>query len=83
MIKPDTQGRGFATEGGRQMLRLGFEGLGLHRIVCSTDARNEASARVLRKLGMRQEAHLIENEFVKGEWQSELIFAILRDEWSR
>jgi RimJ/RimL family protein N-acetyltransferase len=49
--------------------------------VGSTEARNQASASVLRKLGMRQEAHLIENEFVKGEWQSELIFAILRDEW--
>ena len=25
---------------------------------------------------MRREAHLVENEFVKGEWQSELVYAI-------
>lgn len=30
---------------------------------------------------MRQEAHLVENEFVKVEWQSELVFALLAREW--
>ena len=30
------------------------------------EARNTASARVLEKLGMRREAHLIENEWVEG-----------------
>ena len=31
---------------------------------------------------MRREAHLVENEWVKGEWQSELVYAILDREWS-
>ena len=31
---------------------------------------------------MRREAHLVENEWVKGEWQSELVYAILAREWS-
>jgi RimJ/RimL family protein N-acetyltransferase len=30
---------------------------------------------------MRREAHLVENEWVKGEWQSELVYAILAREW--
>ena len=30
---------------------------------------------------MRREAHLVENEFVKDEWQSELVYAILDREW--
>ena len=30
---------------------------------------------------MRREAHLIESEFVKGEWTDELVYAILRREW--
>jgi RimJ/RimL family protein N-acetyltransferase len=30
---------------------------------------------------MRKEAQLVENEFVKGEWQSELVYALLEDEW--
>ena len=53
----------------------------LHRVIGRAEARNVASARVLDKLGMRQEAHLIENEYVKGEWQSELDYAILDREW--
>jgi RimJ/RimL family protein N-acetyltransferase len=44
--------------------------------------RNAASARVLEKLGMRLEAHLVENEWVKGEWQSELVYAMLAREWA-
>ena len=81
VLHPDHHGRGYATEGAAAMLKLGFEGLGLHRIVGRLDARNEPSARVLERIGMRREAHLRENEFVKGEWVDELVYAILDDEW--
>jgi hypothetical protein len=30
---------------------------------------------------MRQEARLVHNELFKGEWSTELDFAILADEW--
>ena len=63
------------------MLRLGFEGLGLHRIIGRCDGRNAASARAMEKLGMRREAHLRENEIVKGEWTDEMVYAMLRSEW--
>jgi RimJ/RimL family protein N-acetyltransferase len=78
---PDHHGRGYATEAARVMLRLAFEELKLHRVIGRLEARNTASARVLEKLGMRREAHLVENEYVKGEWQSELDYAILDREW--
>lgn len=81
VLHPDHQGHGYATEAAAVMLRLGFEELNLHRIVGRLDARNAASARVLERLGMRLEAHLRENEFVKGEWVSELIYAVLASEW--
>jgi RimJ/RimL family protein N-acetyltransferase len=55
--------------------------MGFHRVIGRTEARNLASARVLEKLGMRREAHLVENEWVKGEWQSELVYALLEHEW--
>ena len=45
------------------------------------DARNKASARVMERLGLRREAHLIENECIKGEWTDELIYAMLATEW--
>jgi RimJ/RimL family protein N-acetyltransferase len=82
IIHPDHQRNGYATEACRPLLRIAFEGLGLHRVVGRLEARNVASGRVLEKLGMRREALLVENEWVKGEWQSELIYAILDREWA-
>ena len=81
IVHPDHQGHGYATEAVRPLLGLAFEDLRLHRVIGRAEARNVASARVLEKLGMRREAHLIENEYVKGEWQSELVYAILDREW--
>ena len=63
------------------MLRMGFEGLGLHRIVGRLDRRPAASARVLEHLGMRREACLVDNAFIKGEWTDEVLYALLADEW--
>lgn len=81
MINPQKQGRGFAVEGALEMLRIGFERLGLHRISASLDGRNIGSAKVAERVGMRMEAHLVENEWVKGEWVDELIYAMLASEW--
>jgi len=81
VVHPAHQGRGYATEASWPLLTFGFETLGLHRIFGRLDARNDASARVLEKLGMRREAHLVENEWIKGEWQSEIVYALLADEF--
>jgi RimJ/RimL family protein N-acetyltransferase len=81
IVHPDHQGHGYATEASRVLLELAFEHLRLHRVYARVEPRNVASARVLEKLGMRREAHLVENEFVKDEWQSELVYAMLRREW--
>ncbi|TQM69229.1 RimJ/RimL family protein N-acetyltransferase [Actinomadura hallensis] len=81
IFNPAFHGKGFATEAAEVVLRLGFEGLDLHRVVGRLDGRNTASARVLERLGMRREAHLRQNEMVKGEWTDEVIYAMLRHEW--
>jgi RimJ/RimL family protein N-acetyltransferase len=64
------------------VLKVAFGELGLHRVFGRTDVRNDASAALMRRLGMRQEAHLRESEIFKGEWGDELVFAILEGEWS-
>jgi RimJ/RimL family protein N-acetyltransferase len=78
---PDHQGRGYATEASQAVVRLAFETYDLHRLEGRLEVRNIASARVLEKLGMHREATLVENEWVKGEWQSEAIYALLAREW--
>ncbi len=81
VLHPDHHGHGYAAEAARPLIDFGFAEVGLHRIIGRLEARNAASARVLEKLGLRREALLIENEWVKGEWQSELDYAILEREW--
>ncbi|PZG23045.1 GNAT family N-acetyltransferase [Micromonospora craterilacus] len=81
LLHPDHRGHGYATEAATAMLALAFDRFDLHRVVGRLDARNTASARVLERLGMRREAHLRENEFVKGEWADEVIYAMLARDW--
>jgi RimJ/RimL family protein N-acetyltransferase len=81
VLNPEHSGNGYITEACRALLVLAFDGLELHRVMGRIDARNDPSAAVLRRLGMRQEAVLVENEWFKGEWTTEIDFAILEHEW--
>jgi RimJ/RimL family protein N-acetyltransferase len=81
IFHPDHGGRGLATEATREMLRLGFDGLGLHRITGRCDRRNAGSARLMERLDMRREAHFVRNQLIKGEWADELVYALLDTEW--
>jgi RimJ/RimL family protein N-acetyltransferase len=81
VFAPQFHGHGYATEAAAAIIDLGFAELGLHRIVARLDARNVASARVCERLGMRREAHFVSNEFFKGEWTDELVYAVLADDW--
>jgi RimJ/RimL family protein N-acetyltransferase len=81
LFHPDHHGHGYATEAAALLLELAFDEFDLHRVIGRLEPRNAASAGVLERIGMRREAHLVENEFVKGEWQSELVYAILEREW--
>ncbi|WP_204742210.1 GNAT family N-acetyltransferase [Glaciihabitans arcticus] len=79
---PEFQGNGYATEAATAMLRHAFGTLGFRRIVAELDPHNAASAALCRRLGMRQEAHLVDNLFSKGEWVDTVVFALLAREFS-
>jgi RimJ/RimL family protein N-acetyltransferase len=81
VFHPDAGGHGYATEAARALLTHAFQDLQAHRVFARTDARNTASAALLRRLGMREEAHFREAELFKGAWSDELVFAILDREW--
>ena len=82
VMHPAHHGRGYACEAARPLVELAFSAFGFHRVIGRLEPRNVGSARVLEKLGMRREAHLLENEWIKGEWQSELVYAVLAREWA-
>ena len=79
----DAQGQGYAAEAATAMLRLGFDDLGFHRVVAVVVEGNDPSARLLGRLGFRQEARFVDGAFFKGEWVTQLVFAILEEEWRR
>ncbi len=82
IFDPRHHGHGYAGEAAAEVLRLGFEQMGLHRVIGRADARNTASAKLMTRLGLRREAHFVENEIVKGEWTDEVVFAVLAREWT-
>jgi RimJ/RimL family protein N-acetyltransferase len=45
------------------------------------DPRNEPSVALLKRVGMRQEAHFRESLWFKGEWVDDMVFGILGSEW--
>ena len=77
ILDPAAGGHGFATEAAIAVLGVAFGHYGLHRVVAQMDARNTASAKLARRIGMRQEAHLRKDWWSKGEWTDTLIFGML------
>jgi aminoglycoside 6'-N-acetyltransferase len=75
------QGHGYATEAVTRLLDYLFDDLKLHRVRAVCEVENLASARLLERLGLRREGHLIDNVWFKGRWSSEYWYAILRSEW--
>lgn len=81
LVNPACWGHGIATEAARQLLRLGFAELGLHRLWATCLPENPASLRVLEKAGMRREGFQVKNLKIHGEWKSSYLYAILAEEW--
>ena len=69
------------TEAAGAILEIAFAGIGLHRVLARLDPRNGPSAALCRRLGMREEAHFVEDTWFKGEWGDTSMFAILAREW--
>jgi RimJ/RimL family protein N-acetyltransferase len=80
-LHPSHAGQGYMTEAAGAILEIAFAGIGLHRVVARLDPRNDASAALCRRLGMREEGHCVEDTWFKGEWGDTSMFAILAREW--
>ena len=81
---PEVGGRGLATEAVREILRVCFEDLALHHVTAGAVAANEASWRLMERVGMRRE-HVAVGQFLhrSGDWLDCYGYAMLADEWCR
>lgn len=73
--------RGYTTEAGKLLIRLGFEVLELQRIFAFHDERNLASGKVLEKLGMTYEGTFRNNRVSKREIITDKIYAIIKEDY--
>lgn len=75
-------GKGFAFEAIKAMINYLFDELGKRRIIASIDSRNHPSIRLIERLGFRKKAHIKESPTQNNACADDLIYAILKDEWS-
>ena len=76
-IDIDFRGRGYVTEAVNAVIAFGFDELKLHRIWATADIENPESTRVMERVGMHRECLMREDKFIRGEWRSSLLYAIL------
>lgn len=82
VLDPAFTGSGFATEAVRELLRVCFEDLGLRRVTATCFADNEASWRLMERVGMRRELHAVADALHRsGEWRDSYGYALLATEW--
>jgi RimJ/RimL family protein N-acetyltransferase len=76
VVKPAHWGRGFATEITLASLRIGFETLGLTRIIGIAQSANAPSRRVMEKCGL-----VLEAEFPSPDGRPGVRYSITKDQW--
>ena len=74
-------GKGYASEALEAALDHGFREVGLNRVEADIDPRNEASGRVLEKLGFRNEGFMPQRWLVHGAYADTVFYGLLRNYW--
>jgi RimJ/RimL family protein N-acetyltransferase len=74
-------GKGYMTEALEALLHYAFKSMHFNRIEADIDPRNEASAKILLRLGFRKEGYLRERWIVNGDVSDSELYGLLRKEW--
>ncbi|GAB3884857.1 GNAT family protein [Kibdelosporangium lantanae] len=81
-LAAEHQGRGYGTEAVRRVVEHLLADRRMHRISAECDARNLASARLLTRVGFRQEGLLRAHTWIRGEWTDDLVFGLLAADYA-
>ncbi|MGQ8872630.1 GNAT family N-acetyltransferase [Paenibacillus sp. TSA_86.1] len=73
-------GKGVMTEVARAVLDFGFNSMQLNKVEAKVDPGNEASIRLLHKLGFQQEGLLRQHELEKGRYVDLAVFSKLQSD---
>jgi ribosomal-protein-alanine N-acetyltransferase len=75
-------GKGVATQALREIVRIAFTDLGLHRVQGETLLHNVASQRVLEHVGFARVGMAPRFLRIAGAWQDHLIYQLVNDAWA-
>jgi RimJ/RimL family protein N-acetyltransferase len=78
-----TRGQGTGTQAFDQVVRFGFETLGLHRIFINVFSFNERAYAFFSKRGMRPEGTLREAVFKRGRFHDKHVMGLLCSEYRK
>ena len=76
------QGKGYATEATKALIRYGFEEIGLNKVQICARTVNTPSRRVIEKCGFTYEGTLREYFFMEDHFEDRMFFSILRSEYA-
>jgi len=83
VLDPAHTGHGYATEAMRELLRYCYQDVGVRRVTANCFLDNDASWRLLERVGMRRELHAVRESLHRsGQWLDTVGYALLEDEWS-
>jgi RimJ/RimL family protein N-acetyltransferase len=77
----DAWGQGYVREALAPLIDMAFGGLELRRLEAEIDPRNAASAKVLERLGFRQEGMLRQRWILRGETSDSGLYGLLDTDW--
>ncbi len=83
----DFWGKGYATEAASALLRYAFEEKKAHLVTASCNPMNSASWRLMERLGMRREGHLVKSIYFSRDdqgqpiWQDTYVYGILAEDY--
>lgn len=82
-LTPEAWGHGYATEGARALVHMGFADCGVERVVATTMTVNVASRRVLEKVGLAFVRTFYEQwpEYLEGAEHGDVEYALAREVW--
>ena len=80
-IASSAWGRGYIQEAARELLRHGFETLGLNRVEAEIDPSNAASGRALERLGFSKEGLLRQRWIIDGQVSDSALYGLLSEDW--
>lgn len=81
-IRSSETGRGLGTEAAAVAIGVGFNELGLHKVVLRIAVGNVASERIAERLGFTYEGVLRDEVKVAGRWLDHTSWSLLASEWA-